>query len=145
MFFDEFHFHRRRGLPLWERIGHPIDTLSVLACLLLALLCPFSTRLLRAYIALAAASCLLVTKDEFVHARYCSPGEHWVHALSFILHPLVLIAAAAAWPAIHDAAALPWPRAVLSVQAAVTALFMAYQAVYWNLLWRAIPLEEKTR
>ena len=32
MLVDELLFHRRRGLPRWERIGHPIDTLSVLAC-----------------------------------------------------------------------------------------------------------------
>src|SRR5262245_66006812 len=29
---DEIHFHRRRGLPRWERLGHPLDTLTVLAC-----------------------------------------------------------------------------------------------------------------
>ncbi len=26
---DEVHFHRQRGLPRWERLGHPLDTLTV--------------------------------------------------------------------------------------------------------------------
>ncbi len=30
---DELHFHRRRGLGRWERLGHPLDTLTVLACI----------------------------------------------------------------------------------------------------------------
>jgi hypothetical protein len=29
---DEFYFHRRRTLPRWEWLGHPLDTLSVLLC-----------------------------------------------------------------------------------------------------------------
>ena len=32
MMVDELHFHRRRGLPRWERIGHPLDTATVLVC-----------------------------------------------------------------------------------------------------------------
>jgi hypothetical protein len=28
---DEVHFHRQRGLPRWERLGHPLDTLTVCA------------------------------------------------------------------------------------------------------------------
>ena len=27
---DEFWFHHRRGLPRWERLGHPIDTLPLI-------------------------------------------------------------------------------------------------------------------
>src|SRR6185295_1334290 len=29
---DELWFHRRRGLPRWERLGHPLDTLTVALC-----------------------------------------------------------------------------------------------------------------
>jgi len=25
---DEFYFHRRRGLPRWERLAHPLDTMT---------------------------------------------------------------------------------------------------------------------
>ncbi|HWU42647.1 MAG TPA: hypothetical protein VN132_04380, partial [Bdellovibrio sp.] len=34
MLIDEFFFHHKRGLPRWERIGHPLDTITVLTCLL---------------------------------------------------------------------------------------------------------------
>jgi len=37
---DEFYFHVRRGLPKWERLGHPLDTLTVLACFAFVLFFP---------------------------------------------------------------------------------------------------------
>jgi hypothetical protein len=43
---DQFYFHFARGLPRWERLGHPLDT-------------------------------------------FCAPAQH-VHAVLFIMHPLVL-------------------------------------------------------
>ena len=35
MFVDEFYYHHKRGLPRWERMGHPADTISVLICFLI--------------------------------------------------------------------------------------------------------------
>lgn len=126
MLVDETHFHRRRGLPRWERIGHPIDTASVLACCLVALLCEPTPRAVSAYTALAIGSCLLVTKDEFVHSRECEPAEQWLHSLLFVLHPLMLIALAVLW--------VEQTRAVLLAQTVATAVFGSYQAIYWNLI-----------
>jgi hypothetical protein len=122
---DEAH-HRQRGLPRWERVGHPIDTASVLACYLVALLLEPARSALVAYVLLAAFSCLLITKDEFVHARECSPGEHWLHAMLFVLHPLLLIAAALLW--------VTGERGMLSIPATATALFGLYQVIYWSFL-----------
>jgi hypothetical protein len=31
IFVDEFYFHFAPGQPRWERIGHPLDTVTVLA------------------------------------------------------------------------------------------------------------------
>src|SRR5689334_19220146 len=90
---DEICFHRKRDLPKWERIGHPLDTLSVLACLLFILFVPYSSGgVLKGYIALAIFSCLMVTKDEFVHKHHCPAAEHWLHALLFLNHPALLTA-----------------------------------------------------
>ena len=69
--FDEFYFHVRRGLPKWERLGHPLDTLTVLACFCFVLFVPYSPFSLKVYIALALFSCIFVTKDEFVHKEHC--------------------------------------------------------------------------
>src|SRR5438105_13033611 len=93
MIFDEGYFHIRRGLPRWERIGHPVDTLSVIACMGFVLFVPFSTSTLVGYIALAAFSSILVTKDEFVHKHHCPATEQWLHALFFTLHPITLTCA----------------------------------------------------
>lgn len=127
MLVDELYFHRRRGLPLWERIGHPVDTASVLACYVLALAVPASATSLPWYALLAAFSCLLVTKDEFVHASRCEPAEQWLHAVLFVLHPIVLGAGAWLW--------FQGERGLLLLSASLTAAFGAYQALYWNVSW----------
>ncbi|HEY6077331.1 MAG TPA: hypothetical protein VIW29_00915 [Polyangiaceae bacterium] len=127
MLVDELHFHRQRGLPRWERIGHPLDTLSVLACYALALSASPTQGHLIAYALVAAGSCLLVTKDELVHAERCKPMEQWLHALLFMLHPIVLGSAAFLW--------VRQERTLLWLSASLTAAFGAYQALYWNVPW----------
>jgi hypothetical protein len=128
---DELYFHRQRGLPRWERIGHPLDTLSILACYAVTLALPLTASSLRLYVILAAFSCLFVTKDEFVHARYCKPLEHWLHALLFVLHPIVLTAVGFLW--------LSESRAMILVVAVLTSAFGIYQLLYWNTSWIKSP------
>jgi hypothetical protein len=126
MLVDEGYFHRRRGLPRWERIGHPLDTLSVAACYAWLLIAtPAHTSSMGIYVALAAFSCLLVTKDEVVHARVCTRAECWLHAVLFVLHPIVLAGIGYAW--LHGEA---W---LVRVQLALTLSGGVYQVVYWNL------------
>jgi len=146
MLVDEGYFHRRRGLGPWERMGHPLDTLTVLACLAWVLFVPPSGRAIAVYAGLAALSCLFITKDEPVHARACTAGEHWIHALLFVVHPAGLAVVALLWPAVHahgDGALLPsWlaPTApmgrLVGIELALTASFFVYQTVYWNFPWQ---------
>ncbi len=105
--FDEFYFHVRRGLPKWERIGHPLDTLTVLGCFAFIAWVPYSPLTLKLYIGLALFSCLFVTKDEFVHKECCPASEQWLHALLFLNHPVVLTAAGLLWPIIDGASVPP--------------------------------------
>ena len=126
---DEFYFHLRRGLPSWERVGHPLDTLSAFVCLLLTALTEPSTALLALYTAMAIVSCLLITKDEWVHTELCSAGENWIHSLLFVLHPICLIAAAVIW----KGALAP---IVLQAQTVLLVIFMVYQITYWNFIWK---------
>jgi hypothetical protein len=146
MLFDEGIFHLRRGLPLWERIGHPIDTTSVLACMLFVLFVPFSMTAMKVYIGLALFSTLLVTKDEFVHKHHCPWAEQWLHAVLFTLHPITLAMAGFIWPVVQGYEVSPWIATwlsrpdllhqFLSVQAWAMGLFLFYQIIYWNVLWR---------
>jgi 2-polyprenyl-6-hydroxyphenyl methylase/3-demethylubiquinone-9 3-methyltransferase len=124
MIADEFWFHRRRGLPRWERLGHPLDTLTIVLCLVWLL----AGGGLAGYVVLAIGSTLFVTKDEGIHAKQCGAGEHWLHAVLFALHPVVL--AAFAYLASRG------EYAILAGQLAVTIGFMAYQLIYWNVLRR---------
>jgi hypothetical protein len=130
---DEGVFHRRRGLPRWERIGHPVDTLSVAAAYAwLVYASPAAPHALAVYIGLAAFSSLLVTKDEPIHAKVCTPGEQWAHALLFVLHPVVFLAFGVIW----------WQGlapAVLVGQLVLTLGFATYQLVYWRFWWKRQP------
>jgi hypothetical protein len=128
MLVDELYFHRRRRLPRWERLGHPLDTLSVLACYAVVLALAPGGNVWPVYAGLAVISCVFVTKDEFIHAGLCSRGEHWLHAVLFVLHPVVFGAVALLW-------VRGW-REVVAVQAALTLAFGVYQLLYWNVPWR---------
>lgn len=130
MIVDEAVFHRRRGLPRWERVGHPLDTLTVAATLGFA--CVVDARTpwaLPVYVALAAFSSLFVTKDEPVHARLCGAGEQWLHAMLFVLHPVVFFCYALLWRE-------GGYGGVMIAQWALTVAFGMYQYLYWNVIWR---------
>ena len=60
MLVDEACFHRRCALPTWERWGHPLDTLTVLACYGLLLGLPPTRNVLLDYVAAAVFSCLFI-------------------------------------------------------------------------------------
>jgi hypothetical protein len=141
---DEFWFHRKRGLPRWERIGHPLDTLTVIICLVWILCFQPSHRTVAVFFALAVFSCVFVTKDEPVHKRYCSPAEMWLHAILFILHPVALACAGLLWPAIrNNPDGLPswigrssgFESTLIIFICALMVGFGIYQFVFWNLLW----------
>lgn len=141
---DEFYFHLKRGLPKWERLGHPLDTLTVLACFLFVLCVPYSPLSLKIYIGLALFSCIFVTKDEFVHKEHCPASEQWLHALLFINHPLVLTSAGLIWRVLQHTETPLWLqsllpfagslRLMLLMQVIFTGAFFIYQTIYWNFL-----------
>jgi len=126
--FDEFYFHWKRGLPRWERIGHPLDTLTIIAVFGYTLIFPFSAKALTLYIILATCSAIFVTKDEFVHKECCPAKEQWLHALLFLNHPLVLIATAFLWS--------KGETLFLGTQIVAASLFCFYQLIYWNFIWK---------
>lgn len=140
---DEFYFHWKRGLPLWERVGHPLDVCTLLACFGWVVTQPYSENALVVYAGLAVFSCLFVTKDEWVHARLCGPGEQWIHSLLFLLQPAALISAGVIWAmapaasatshsALQQSAAELYP--ILSLQVVLQIGFLGYQILYWGFL-----------
>lgn len=153
MVLDEGYFHKKRTLPRWERIGHPIDTLSVLMCFLFAVMVPFSYSSLKIYLLLSAVSCILVTKDEFVHKQYCCAKENWLHALLFTLHPITLGLAGFIWPVSQGKPVVFWIqqwlrepqilRKLLLFQVGALSLFLMYQVIYWNVIWKEKNASEK--
>lgn len=143
MMVDEFYFHQRRGLGRWERIGHPLDTLSVLFFYLFLILFSPSEGAVLVAIGIGIFSSTLITKDEFVHSKECGAGEQWLHSLLFVLHPLVLLSALMLWPLRHFAV-LPtdWGwlatfrglESLLPVFFVLSGLMFFHQVVFWNLM-----------
>lgn len=118
---DEFFCHWRREVPKWERWGHPMDTFFLLVPLFMIAIFPSSQGFI--YGAFAVFSCLFITKDEWVHSKMCTPFENWLHALLFVLHPVVFILA---WQS-HDE-----NIQVLRWLLVAPAAFLIYQITYWN-------------
>jgi len=129
MLVDEGWYHRRRGLPRWERLGHPADTLTTALCYAWLLSTRPASWTLASYIGLAVLSCLFVTKDEPIHARVCTAGEQWIHSVLFLLHPVVFAAFGVIWWTGVGAWAVP-------VQLLLTLGWMTYQIVYWSFVWK---------
>lgn len=125
---DEFYCHHQRTIPRWERLGHPLDTLSLLACVVFAWLCAPTSNHILLFFLLCAFSSILITKDEWVHRQYCSGFELWLHAVLFVLHPLVCLSIGAIW------IWYPHLSFVFPVQAALMLLYATYQFIYWNLV-----------
>lgn len=125
MFFDEFYFHRKRGLPLWEKLGHPLDSFSVLCCYIFLFSNEYTENHLWIYIGLCVTSSLLITKDEFVHTQKCEAGENWLHAFLFVLHPITFFAAGILWFQSYE-------RSFFIIPALAIISVMAYQIIYWG-------------
>jgi len=125
---DEY-LHHKRGLGQWERVGHPLDTLTVLIPLSIIAYNNYSESILFIYIGLAVLSCLFITKDEFIHAKECSPFENWLHSILFVLHPMIFLCSGLIWK--QDPS-----NKFLYFQATFVAIFMAYQIFRWSIPWK---------
>jgi hypothetical protein len=139
---DELVFHLKRDLPRWERIGHPLDTLTVVGCFAFVWYIPYSPQLIAWYVACAVFSCLFVTKDEFVHKHHCPAQEQWLHAVLFVNHSIVLFALGCIWPHLHGEAIFSFMpdikrlKILIISQALGSVLFFLYQVIYWNWIRR---------
>lgn len=133
---DEGWFHPRRTVPRQEWLGHALDTAVFLLCLDCPLLLAPTAPHLGQYAVVAVLSSLLVTKDELGPHLACTGGEHWVHAVLFLLHPLVLLATACLWfaPRLLQAG-FPMPSAtaardLLGAQALLVGAFLLFQLLF---------------
>jgi len=121
---DEFYFHWQRNLPAWERWGHPIDTFFFLLALAVLSFASPEGPWIFTYLFLSALSCLVITKDEWVHREKASPSENWLHAILFILHPVVLFSAYFLW--LESRINFKWIFSGIFV-------FWLYQLIFWNI------------
>jgi hypothetical protein len=128
MLVDEFIIHEKRGLPRWERFGHPMDSFTVVAAFLFLLNFPWTPANQNIYLGLCVFSCLFITKDEFVHHEISSALEHWLHSLLFLLHPVTFWCAGIIWKDNPD-------HPFLFIQTIVISVFMTYQILRWSALW----------
>jgi len=140
IFIDEFYFHIKRGLPKWEKIGHPLDTLSILILFVFCYMKPFSTHNLKTFIFLGLFSSLFVTKDEWIHKDSCEKKEMWLHALLFIHHPIVIASLGFLWADLYGNSFIDFSISKTLISQFILSQiilifgFMSYQIIYWNFL-----------
>jgi hypothetical protein len=127
MVVDEFYFHEKRGLARWESLGHPLDSLTVFVSLGFLLMAKPIEGNAAIFLGLSIFSCLFITKDEWVHRTECTGLENWLHAVLFVLHPIIFLCAGLLW----------WrgETFLLQVQVAIVGVFMLYQLLRWNISW----------
>ena len=130
MTIDEVVFHEQRGLGKWERWGHPLDTLTVLIPFVYIYGQEVTPQTIPVAIILAAFSCLFICKDEWVHRQESSGTENWLHAMLFIIHPIMFLGAYFLWIG-QDQQTLSW-------QIVIIACFLLYQILRWNIPWKKI-------
>lgn len=146
---DEFHLHYKRGLPRWERIGHPLDTLTVLVAMSLPVFNVFGEGSLLAFVIASLVSSFFVTKDEWVHTSTCSGFEHWLHAVLFICHPMTFVSAGFFWllrdrPSLFSPAmeGTVFASTVLQGQFFLLMGFLSYQIIYWNFIRKRVAVSD---
>ncbi len=143
MLFDEFYFHQKRKLPKWERIGHPIDTLFFIFCYCIILFLPITSATILLYFIFSILSCLIITKDEFIHLKNCSTQEQYLHAILFILHPIILFILFFNWPNFAKSELLIFQQInllqlkyLVTIQFIFSVIFLFYQIIYWNIIFK---------
>lgn len=128
MSIDEF-IHQRRGLGKWERLGHPLDTLTVIVPFSFLAYYPYTPQRLTIYIVMSIFSCLFITKDEFIHKTECGAVESWIHSVLFILHPIIFLCGGFLW--------IDYPgNSFITMFPYVLITFFTYQILKWSFLWR---------
>lgn len=118
---DEFKFHRDRGLGRWERIGHPVDSIFFIAPFIYTHFFENTT----VFLVMCALSCVIVTKDEFIHNHECNSTEQWLHSVLFIMHPISLYGLWYFWQNNQ--------MIFITMQTSIIFVFMLYQIIYWNI------------
>ena len=129
---DEFYCHRRRLLPRWELAGHPLDTFFILSFFGALMLVPKDEPWARGMVLiLGLISCLVITKDEWIHKFHSSAFENWLHSLLFLIHPVVIITFYLSW----TEADLGSFQVLVGFSAALVGSFFIYQCVQGVRLW----------
>lgn len=80
------------------------------------------------FISLSIFSSLFVAKDEFLHARLCEPGEHWLHSLLFLIHPVSFFAVFWLWKTHQH-------MSFVRLHLALVFVFLIYQILSGSGIW----------
>jgi hypothetical protein len=141
---DEHFCHRERALSRTERAGRLGELLLWLTLHGLVIFAVFTPALGALYAALATSTLLFLTRHEW-RGRVCTPREAGLHALQYLLSPVLLLTLGAMWPVIDGVStivgwmlplSLDGLRLLVWLQASLLALALAYE---WRAWRRATP------
>lgn len=97
LLYDEYVIHKERGLTKREITGGIIDGFLYIATIAVTIFTSYSEQLAFLYISLATLSCLSIVFHELYYPDKIRKTERIIHALLYIIHPLILFAFYESW------------------------------------------------
>lgn len=141
-FYDEYILHKKRVLSQKEVNSGLIDGLLFLSTVAMTLFTTYTKQLGYLYIALGFLSCLAILKHELFLPSDISPKERLVHAILYVLHPLILYAFYTSWKMNFFATNLTYWMLQLGYFA-LGFKAISYHVIYWNYIYERNPKNRK--
>lgn len=141
--FDEYIVHKKRSLSQKEVNSGLIDGVLFLSTVALTLFTKFSSLLEIIYISLGFLSCVAIIKHEMFLPPDITKRERVIHAVLYILHPLILYAFYVSWKSDFFNTNLTYWMMQLGYFA-LGFKAITYHVIYWNYVYERNPGERKS-
>jgi hypothetical protein len=131
--YDEYALKRKRSLSQSEINSALIDGFLFLSIVALTIFTNFSSTLSYVYIGLAVLSCASIIKNEFFYPDTIKREERVVHALMYVLHPLILYCFYTSWSMNFFITNMTyWTMQLLYLILGFKTI--TYHVIYWNYI-----------
>ncbi len=133
--YDEYFLKRKRELSQAEINSGILDGILFLFVVSLTIFTTFSESLGYIYIGFSGLSCISIVKNEFFYPKDIERVERIVHALLYVLHPLILYCFYASWKMGFFVSDMTyWMLQLCYLILGVKTV--TYHIVYWNYIHR---------
>ncbi len=133
--YDEYVLNKRRDLSQGEINSALIDGIIYLSTVAFTIFTTYSDVLGSLYVFLASCSCISIIKNEYFYPNNLPKIERIIHAILYILHPLILYAFYLSWKENFFQTNMTYWMLQLGYMA-LGFKAMSYHVIYWNFIHR---------